>query len=152
MIRRPPRSTLFPYTTLFRSDVFDGLTVTFVFSVHAAASGGLPNMDPVCRPVAGSAKTGRVHQRFQQHRTMSISIVRVAWQMPGAQIQEFAGQSLNAHPWQHQEPAIIDDRLQVASTLLVAPSDPGISRLHFPGWRCPEQTCQFPLPVPNKVA
>src|SRR3712207_8455400 len=27
MIRRPPRSTLFPYTTLFRSDVFlEGLT------------------------------------------------------------------------------------------------------------------------------
>src|SRR3712207_8797647 len=24
MIRRPPRSTLFPYTTLFRSDGFDG--------------------------------------------------------------------------------------------------------------------------------
>src|SRR5258708_22262283 len=24
MIRRPPRSTLFPYTTLFRSIVFDG--------------------------------------------------------------------------------------------------------------------------------
>src|SRR5256884_978814 len=31
MIRRPPRSTLFPYTTLFRSkfqDFVDGLTVT----------------------------------------------------------------------------------------------------------------------------
>src|SRR5690242_20858030 len=25
MIRRPPRSTLFPYTTLFRSEVIDGL-------------------------------------------------------------------------------------------------------------------------------
>src|SRR3712207_8862748 len=25
MIRRPPRSTLFPYTTLFRSETFDGL-------------------------------------------------------------------------------------------------------------------------------
>src|SRR3712207_8363481 len=25
MIRRPPRSTLFPYTTLFRSNVFPGL-------------------------------------------------------------------------------------------------------------------------------
>src|SRR2546428_8740677 len=25
MIRRPPRSTLFPYTTLFRSDVLHGL-------------------------------------------------------------------------------------------------------------------------------
>src|SRR3712207_8690995 len=27
MIRRPPRSTLFPYTTLFRSQLFDALTV-----------------------------------------------------------------------------------------------------------------------------
>src|SRR5438445_3876344 len=26
MIRRPPRSTLFPYTTLFRSPVIDGYT------------------------------------------------------------------------------------------------------------------------------
>src|SRR3712207_8030602 len=26
MIRRPPRSTLFPYTTLFRSDVTPGVT------------------------------------------------------------------------------------------------------------------------------
>src|SRR3712207_7935087 len=25
MIRRPPRSTLFPYTTLFRSKLFDGV-------------------------------------------------------------------------------------------------------------------------------
>src|SRR3712207_7546630 len=27
MIRRPPRSTLFPYTTLFRSQHFDGIRV-----------------------------------------------------------------------------------------------------------------------------
>src|SRR3989454_6870108 len=27
MIRRPPRSTLFPYTTLFRSAQFDGKTI-----------------------------------------------------------------------------------------------------------------------------
>src|ERR1035441_11116506 len=27
MIRRPPRSTLFPYTTLFRSEVFDVLGI-----------------------------------------------------------------------------------------------------------------------------
>src|SRR5688572_31110237 len=26
MIRRPPRSTLFPYTTLFRSEVFESFT------------------------------------------------------------------------------------------------------------------------------
>src|SRR3712207_8572406 len=29
MIRRPPRSTLFPYTTLFRSDAELGLTAVF---------------------------------------------------------------------------------------------------------------------------
>src|SRR5690554_7512878 len=35
MIRRPPRSTLFPYTTLFRSQYFNGstgLVLLFLFS------------------------------------------------------------------------------------------------------------------------
>src|SRR3712207_7102099 len=31
MIRRPPRSTLFPYTTLFRSILFGSATAVFVF-------------------------------------------------------------------------------------------------------------------------
>src|SRR3712207_9288951 len=31
MIRRPPRSTLFPYTTLFRSRLADGTTLELVF-------------------------------------------------------------------------------------------------------------------------
>src|SRR2546430_8254176 len=34
MIRRPPRSTLFPYTTLFRSDIL----LQYVFSAAAAAA------------------------------------------------------------------------------------------------------------------
>src|SRR2546422_4392471 len=34
MIRRPPRSTLFPYTTLFRSRTHDGIVV----SVHASVA------------------------------------------------------------------------------------------------------------------
>src|SRR2546426_12354186 len=34
MIRRPPRSTLFPYTTLFRSD--SGLSLIFAFLVFVA--------------------------------------------------------------------------------------------------------------------
>src|SRR3712207_7447108 len=37
MIRRPPRSTLFPYTTLFRSDA---VPVARVQAVGAAAGGG----------------------------------------------------------------------------------------------------------------
>src|SRR2546430_8666715 len=34
MIRRPPRSTLFPYTTLFRSDDFVGRTSLKLDPVH----------------------------------------------------------------------------------------------------------------------
>src|SRR2546422_3746230 len=39
MIRRPPRSTLFPYTTLFRS-VHEGLRVIIVFEGRDAAGKG----------------------------------------------------------------------------------------------------------------
>src|SRR3712207_7938028 len=31
MIRRPPRSTLFPYTTLFRSQLFEAMNAIFDF-------------------------------------------------------------------------------------------------------------------------
>src|SRR2546429_6903398 len=45
MIRRPPRSTLFPYTTLFRSHVVrgqeHGRAEALVVRAHEAAHGGL---------------------------------------------------------------------------------------------------------------
>src|SRR5258708_29944065 len=40
MIRRPPRSTLFPYTTLFRSQAEDGIRDDLVTGVQTCA---LPN-------------------------------------------------------------------------------------------------------------
>src|SRR3712207_9466359 len=51
MIRRPPRSTLFPYTTLFRSDVVVSMRL------HALVL-GLKHGRPVvaCDPIAGGAK------------------------------------------------------------------------------------------------
>src|SRR3712207_7607310 len=39
MIRRPPRSTLFPYTTLFRSEAGDGLQ-EIVDAAHVDRRGG----------------------------------------------------------------------------------------------------------------
>src|SRR3712207_8306251 len=44
MIRRPPRSTLFPYTTLFRSETATHLGVTFNDIVLAMAAGGLRDL------------------------------------------------------------------------------------------------------------
>src|SRR5688572_31350122 len=39
MIRRPPRSTLFPYTTLFRSLMADGVPATDVYKVLKTKEG-----------------------------------------------------------------------------------------------------------------
>src|SRR5688572_32710409 len=42
MIRRPPRSTLFPYTTLFRSEVQRGVEVRDGAGEVAERGGGVP--------------------------------------------------------------------------------------------------------------
>src|SRR2546422_7928586 len=50
MIRRPPRSTLFPYTTLFRSRVVcSGLMICFgcAASFHAQESSATPDVRPL---------------------------------------------------------------------------------------------------------
>src|SRR3712207_5150348 len=39
MIRRPPRSTLFPYTTLFRSEVSDAVSLPYAEVPHFPKSG-----------------------------------------------------------------------------------------------------------------
>src|SRR5258706_2389809 len=52
MIRRPPRSTLFPYTTLFRSDV-GGVTLT-----GGTATFGSKNIGTGTVTLAGATLTG----------------------------------------------------------------------------------------------
>src|SRR3712207_7773475 len=49
MIRRPPRSTLFPYTTLFRSALVAGLQAG-----AALAQNAVPGPSPNARPSQGS--------------------------------------------------------------------------------------------------
>src|SRR3989449_7059213 len=50
MIRRPPRSTLFPYTTLFRSGIYDGKDKTGWMNMHFALPAAyqlqVPTSDP----------------------------------------------------------------------------------------------------------
>src|SRR5260221_10888098 len=55
MIRRPPRSTLFPYTTLFRSENF--------FPTPPA-----PSSRPAGRARRGETQGGRHHARPRSHR------------------------------------------------------------------------------------
>src|SRR3989442_12752862 len=42
MIRRPPRSTLFPYTTLFRSPLLDAMTPAFAAAAKRIAADATP--------------------------------------------------------------------------------------------------------------
>src|SRR5256885_3501875 len=52
MIRRPPRSTLFPYTTLFRSPSLPAL---------------LPSFSPESRPTESCARPTAVRHRSEEH-------------------------------------------------------------------------------------
>src|SRR2546430_12892494 len=57
MIRRPPRSTLFPYTTLFRSLASE---TAAVLSRHAFREGGLANWPGSPRPQLRRPRDGRI--------------------------------------------------------------------------------------------
>src|SRR2546430_9158062 len=69
MIRRPPRSTLFPYTTLFRSQAMEegalGVTTALIYSPNQYAR------TPELMALAGeSARCGgvySVHMRSEEH-------------------------------------------------------------------------------------
>src|SRR2546425_12975698 len=52
MIRRPPRSTLFPYTTLFRSHCGEEGTLSAPLCENPAGAGRAPRKTGKCRPSA----------------------------------------------------------------------------------------------------
>src|SRR2546422_3231642 len=67
MIRRPPRSTLFPYTTLFRSHINDSV----VFDGGAEQLSGRMALDAHGTSCSGfgrlSNRRSREHQRSEEH-------------------------------------------------------------------------------------
>src|SRR3712207_7036340 len=82
MIRRPPRSTLFPYTTLFRSPTSDEPTMNRVrivttFSDYAMHYLAYPSTTTTCRPSGpgprpseervGAYRTGAMQDRSEEH-------------------------------------------------------------------------------------
>src|SRR3712207_8045511 len=58
MIRRPPRSTLFPYTTLFRSEGFLSLALVLGDANYAPGAGQLPE----CRDDEEADAAGPDHE------------------------------------------------------------------------------------------
>src|SRR5258708_37727918 len=75
MIRRPPRSTLFPYTTLFRStdqsawaelyDLVEPRLRAFVYDLTKAWRGNVSEVDDVAQIVMGRFSNSFVHRQMQ---------------------------------------------------------------------------------------
>src|SRR3989441_6249131 len=73
MIRRPPRSTLFPYTTLFRSRAFHADQTSVLIATRAGSEGRnlqfcnvLVNYDLPWNPMVVEQRIGRLH-RIDRH-------------------------------------------------------------------------------------
>src|SRR3712207_7420554 len=69
MIRRPPRSTLFPYTTLFRSGVYSASSGLPVASIHTLVDTSFdtsPVQQTATASYTDSAKTAYV-SRSEEH-------------------------------------------------------------------------------------
>src|SRR2546426_6036489 len=69
MIRRPPRSTLFPYTTLFRS---------FMYSKGTFAYGGYPDLDDLFLQQARERNVARREALLHQIQQLTIDRVTFA--------------------------------------------------------------------------
>src|SRR2546421_9499226 len=63
MIRRPPRSTLFPYTTLFRSHFYDFADFERLGSVYSHQQRGRHRAAMVLEPDASCAHTCKARDR-----------------------------------------------------------------------------------------
>src|SRR5258708_16461817 len=67
MIRRPPRSTLFPYTTLFRSCFTSGLSDTRIQElITEGVSINLKETGPVIVRSSGSSETARSEEHTSE--------------------------------------------------------------------------------------
>src|SRR5688572_31278088 len=70
MIRRPPRSTLFPYTTLFRSQEYRN-TIEYIYAIWVPDSAGFKFVNTGNTQVKGYELSimgnGKIHSRSEEH-------------------------------------------------------------------------------------
>src|SRR2546421_3910636 len=77
MIRRPPRSTLFPYTTLFRSDVFVRLALRDELEVSADGSTAGRPVRVGYRVVLAGAPRARSEEHTSELQSRSDLVCRL---------------------------------------------------------------------------
>src|SRR5256885_15479099 len=87
MIRRPPRSTLFPYTTLFRSGEGAVAGIPRVTPSVGAVSTGIQTVGPVLIDCAAAAK-GQAAFSVGAHRGLDLVAYRTACGLLGNHIDD----------------------------------------------------------------
>src|SRR5256885_17229926 len=89
MIRRPPRSTLFPYTTLFRSGIRDGdiLNVRHAQANAAIGIGIDPELDPDVEVGIAVLRDQKADALVSLNDAIRQSPVRIADSGPAIQIR-----------------------------------------------------------------
>src|SRR3712207_7209133 len=94
MIRHPPRSTLFPYTTLFRSHVLRALAR---LAVLAARRHG--DLERARRPVAGAERRARLPRgpHADPLRRRPLEAVRALGQVPGQHVDRKSTRLNSSH-------------------------------------------------------
>src|SRR2546427_3457276 len=76
MIRRPPRSTLFPYTTLFRS-VERGVVQRFIYDLETAARAKAQSTGHGQRGIFGKPVPGRSEEHTSELQSQSNLVCRL---------------------------------------------------------------------------
>src|SRR5258708_33885381 len=87
MIRRPPRSTLFPYTTLFRSAVNIHITIIELNALHTKRQNLFQELDAVIHLLMEAKHWGlrksrnatSLNSRFKSLDTLKVKIISVTF-------------------------------------------------------------------------
>src|SRR6202042_126893 len=135
MIRRPPRSTLFPYTTLFRS-------------VKAFNSVTMANFQK--GPRAGDARRDRKSTRLNSsHPSISYAVFCLKKKKQTPQRRQRIGLPHKPRSPAHATPAALCHRRRpVAESVLMSPGLAYLCLVFFLNNRGPPELSPFPLPAP----
>src|SRR3712207_7098873 len=79
MIRRPPRSTLFPYTTLFRSICFDSLSCTRTSENSSSTHSGEQGQGEGPRPIRDEPAGPEPYEKDRKSTRLNSSHANISY-------------------------------------------------------------------------
>ena len=85
--------------------------------VELAASSGLTDVDPVGGLVTGAAVALGLDEGLKEDGTIPVALLPVVRELSGQEREDFGGEALGVDPGEHEEAGVVDDEVQIASSL-----------------------------------